>query len=98
MLNFVMHDLGITVDECVQRMFVHHQEKHEDDFQKAFKDYELYSQKYRIGERMAGANLENWDWKWAADTGNLSENDWKEFGDEIIAAGVSKEEFDKKWS
>ena len=96
-LEFIMHDLGITVDECVHRMYIRHQEKDEAGFQKAYDDYELYSQKYRIGERMVGANLECWDWKWAAETGNLCRLDWERFRDEIREAGVNTEEFDEKW-
>ena len=46
---------------------------------------------------MIEESLDDWDWKWAAEGGHLCRRDWEWFGEDLKKAGVSKEEYDKKW-
>ena len=39
----------------------------------------------------------DWDWQWLADDGHLCDHDWIWFKEDLEKAGVSREEFDKKW-
>lgn len=97
MLNFQMTEIWLNIEESVCHMVQCHDKKDEEGFKKAFEEFKKHSQSYLIGEKMRDHNLEEWDWKWAAETGHLCNYDWILFGDEIIKAGVSKEEYDKKW-
>lgn len=96
-LDLQLHDIGLSVDEAVYRMVECHNNKDEEGFKKAFEDWKIYTQRYLVGERMREHNLEEWDWKWTAETGNLCDYDWELFGEEMIKAGVDKDAYYKKW-
>ena len=98
-LKFQVYDLGIHRDEAVSGIVIAHEKKDDDGVKKSYKDYQLYDRMIQIGESMIDGGLENWDWKWVANEGHLCDMDWKEewFKDNLEKAGVSKEEYDKKW-
>lgn len=97
-LKFLVADLQVSLDDNVGEILVGHENKDEKAIQKALEDYDKNCRLFNMGLQMIiDGNLKEWDWKWLAERGNLCERDWEWFGERLREAGVSKEEFDKKW-
>lgn len=99
-LGFRIMDLEIYRDEAVGDILLGHDHKSDKEVEKAFKEYERYRRLVEMGyEMLFDGKLEEWDWHWLADGGHLCDRDWYDdwFKKDLEKAGVSKEEYDKKW-
>jgi hypothetical protein len=97
-LKLLITDMEISRDEAVSGMLSGHYHEKYDKIQECFKQYEKYDRLVRLGYQMLlDGNLEDWDWKWAADTGYLCDMDWEWFKEDLEKAGINREEFEKKW-
>lgn len=97
-MEFIVHDLDIYVDEAVGEILVAHKNNDEAAINKALESYHRSRRLVSLGWEMVMEGLKEWDWKWAADSGNLCDKDWEWFKEDLEKAKINKEEFYKKWA
>jgi len=97
MLEFIVADLRIFEWEMVCDMAEHHKNGNDEEFEKSFQEYLRYHELVHKGIDMMRYRLDNWDWKYLANNGDLCDNDWVMFKEELEEAGCSREEYNKKW-
>lgn len=97
MLRFMVDDLHISLDDAFYGALDAQKEGNEKGVKELTLEYEKTREMIRMGTQMIEAELDDWDWKWLAEGGHLCQMDWVWFGDTLEKAGISKEEYDKKW-
>ena len=97
MLSFMVHEIRLCIDDAFYGALDARKENNEEKVKELMDLYERNQRLLHLGIEMIEESLEDFDWKWAAEGGHLCVRDWEWFGDRLKEAGVSKEEYDKKW-
>lgn len=96
-LKFKIYDLEIYEDEAVYDMVDAHSRRNDVDFRKAFDDYKRYRDLLLIARNMLDGGLQEWDLKWAFETGNMCKNDFDMLESEFLKLGITREDYENKW-
>lgn len=99
-LKFLIADLEVYRDESVGEILVGYDEKNDEKVQSGFKNYRKYDRLISLGlEMLIDGQLEEWDWKYAADYGWLCEMDFEEdwCKKDLEKVGITKKDYLENW-
>ena len=96
-LELQIHEIDLCLDEAVIGMVIAHEAKDDKKFKEEYLEYDKNRSMLKMGYSMAEHGVEIWDWKWVAETGHCCDQDWMWFEEEFVKAGITREEYNKKW-
>ena len=97
MLSLKVHEIRLCINDLFYGALEARKENNEEKVKEIMDSYEQNQRLLHLGIEMIEESLEDFDWQWAADEGQLCERDWEWFEKDLGKAGVNKEAHDKKW-
>ena len=97
-LKFTLAMLDTERSNAVGGILVGHNNKNDDEVNKAFEEYNKFDRLMGLGLKLlVDVGLKEFDWKYAAAHGWLCEKDFEWFNDELTNEGIFKNDYLANW-